>query len=242
MNGQKLIYEYHLHNSLCKSISMEPKKEAEETKFTFNQSFDLKKWKTNDLLKNNGKVTQNKFNEESNINEHNKQSSEQFHEKSMNKVMKEPSSSVSNSLNQAPKWLTSPIIIARDATIKTYDFTDGSNNDTHQKVGNSNFNCNLTTHPVLSKTNIDNLESRISKKQQKDLAKFNNRVRDQGKVTRKSHIGNQHNNHEDTESHQNSNELNESLIETRIGRTLVSRNYRIPVLTRPRRTFLWLYY
>ena len=108
------------------------------------------------------------------------------------------------------------------------------------KAGNTdNYEFCMTNNSILKQVKIEELESQMNRKRLKNLRKFENRKLNKEKNERlDKNEQNQGHINEEAEYEQHLNQMNESLISTRNRTTLVSRNYRIPVMTRPRRNFI----
>ena len=165
-------------------------------------------------------------------------------ERKLNSTVNEDSiieQDVDNFTNEhAPKFLRVPIRIEENEITKTYDFTDGSKNDTMVKAGNTdNYEFCMANNSILKQVKIEELESQMNRKRLKNLRKFENRKLNKEKNEKlDKNEQNQGHINEEAEYEQHLNQMNESLISTRNRTTLVSRNYRIPVMTRPRRNFM----
>jgi hypothetical protein len=75
---------------------------------------------------------------------------------------------------EPPKWLIHPINLMPDKHIKVFDFKQGSTNNElrNTAASNSDFEYETMENPVLSYHNINDLESKLAKKQQKYLKRF----------------------------------------------------------------------
>lgn len=73
-----------------------------------------------------------------------------------------------------PKWLSQPIHLKKEAKVKVFDFTNGSLNNELRKTTDSsvNYEFEQMDDPILKYHNVDDLEARIVKKQQKYLKRF----------------------------------------------------------------------
>ena len=75
---------------------------------------------------------------------------------------------------EPPKWLLHPIKLNKDNKVKVYDFTNGSFNNELRNTNDStvNYECEEIEDPVLKHHNIDDLEDKFSKKQKRQLKRF----------------------------------------------------------------------
>lgn len=149
-----------------------------------------------------------------------------------------------------PKWLVHPVKLQKDNKIKVFDFTQGSYNNELRNTDSSsvNYEYDDMEDPVLQTHDVDTLESKIAKKQQKYLRRFEKEEEKRVEEAKRSGSIIEYSGDENRSRSNSRNGMNEPLLGNRQNaadeRQLLNpppNNVNNGFLNRERRIFLCLY-